>query len=161
MPRLGRWEDGPLYGRQRVDCESNRPGPGRRVAVLEVDVAAPPSLVAPGGPAPGVGAGRTYEPTFVWNRYSKSCNNASGLIKIIPGPIFGPILGSIPWGSGPKMCPKRAGALLGHISGPDPNGMYPKIGPKIGPGRILIKPEALLRDLEDLEYIFDFGRKRS
>jgi hypothetical protein len=32
--------------------------------------------------------------------------------------------------------------------GPDPHGMDPKIGPKIGPGRILIKPEALLRDLE-------------
>ena len=80
--------------------------------------------------------------------YSMSRNSASGLIKILPGLIFGPILGSIPWGSGPKMCPKRAGALLGHILGPDRNGMDPKIGPKIGPGRILIKPEALLRDIE-------------
>ncbi len=34
--------------------------------------------------------------------------------------------------------------------GPDPQGMDPKIGPKIGPGRILIKPEALLHDLEYL-----------
>jgi hypothetical protein len=32
--------------------------------------------------------------------------------------------------------------------GPDPDGMDPKLGPKISPGRILIKPEALLRDLE-------------
>ena len=31
---------------------------------------------------------------------------------------------------------------------PDPDGMDPKLGPKISPGRILIKPEALLRDLE-------------
>ena len=34
------------------------------------------------------------------------------------------------------------------ILGPDPHGMDPEIGPKISPGRILIKPEALLRDLE-------------
>ncbi len=49
---------------------------------------------------------------------------------------------------GPKMCPKRAGALLGHIVGPDPRGMDPKIGQKISPGRILIKPEALLPNIE-------------
>ncbi len=36
---------------------------------------------------------------------------------------------------------------MGPILGPDPHGMDPKVGPKIGPGRILIKPEALLRDL--------------
>ncbi len=41
-----------------------------------------------------------------------------------------------------------APALLGHILGPDPHVMDPKIGPKIGPGRILVKPEALLRDIE-------------
>ncbi len=40
------------------------------------------------------------------------------------------------------------GALLGLILEPDPHGMDPKIGPKIGPGRISIKPEALLHDLE-------------
>ena len=33
---------------------------------------------------------------------------------------------------------------------PDPHGMDPKIGPKIGPGRISIKPEALLHDIEYL-----------
>ncbi len=80
--------------------------------------------------------------------YSKSRNTASGLIKFLPSRIFGPILGSILSGSGPKMCPQRAGALLEHTLGPDPNGTDPKIGPKIGPGRILIKPEALLRDIE-------------
>ena len=37
-----------------------------------------------------------------------------------------------------------------HILGPDPHGMDPKIGPKIGPGRISIKPEALLHDIEYL-----------
>ena len=43
---------------------------------------------------------------------------------------------------------------MGHILGPDPHGMDPKIGPKIGPGRILIKPEALLRDIEYIIFIF-------
>ncbi len=37
---------------------------------------------------------------------------------------------------------------MGPIVEPDPNGMDPKTGPKIGPGRILLKPEALLHDLE-------------
>jgi hypothetical protein len=39
--------------------------------------------------------------------------------------------------------------------------MGPKIGPKIGPGRILIKPEALLRDIEypvDNPLPFVFGQ---
>ena len=36
---------------------------------------------------------------------------------------------------------------MGPILGPDPHCMDPKIGPKISPGRILIKPEALLRDI--------------
>ncbi len=57
--------------------------------------------------------------------YSMSRNSASGFIQILPGPIVGPIWGSIPWGSGPKMGPKRAPALLGHILGPDPHGMDP------------------------------------
>ena len=43
---------------------------------------------------------------------------------------FGPILGAIPWGSGPKMCsqqgPAKGGAFLGPILGPDPNSMDPK-----------------------------------
>ena len=35
--------------------------------------------------------------------------------------------------------------------GPDPDGIDPKIGPKISPERILIRPEALLCDIE---YVF-------
>ncbi len=37
---------------------------------------------------------------------------------------------------------------MGPILEPDPHGMDPKTGPKMGPGRILIKPEALLHDIE-------------
>jgi hypothetical protein len=37
-----------------------------------------------------------------------SPNNASGSITIFTGLIVGPILGSIPWGSGSKMGHKRA-----------------------------------------------------
>ncbi len=44
--------------------------------------------------------------------------------------------------------PAAGGAFWGLILGPDPNGMDFKIGPKTGPGIILIKPEALLRDME-------------
>ncbi len=37
----------------------------------------------------------------------------------------------------------------GPQEGPsDPLGMDPKVGPKIRPGRILIKPETVMRDME-------------
>jgi hypothetical protein len=36
--------------------------------------------------------------------------------------------------------------------------MDPKTGPKIGPGRILIKPEALLHDIEYSRVEYNRGR---
>ena len=80
-----------------------------------------------------------------------SCNSASGLIKILPGPILDRFWGPYRGDLAPKWAPRgprRRRGPLWALLGPDPHGMDPKFGPKIGPGRILIKPEALLRDLE-------------
>ena len=49
--------------------------------------------------------------------YSRLLNSASGLIKNIPGAVFGPIFGSIPWD-------------LGHMLAPNPHGMDPKMPPE-------------------------------
>ncbi len=81
-----------------------------------------------------------------------SRNSASGLIKYPSGPYFWTDFGVLTVGiwsqNEPQEGPACGGALLGLILGPDPHGMDPKIGPQIGPGRILIKPEALLREIE-------------
>ena len=62
--------------------------------------------------------------------------------------FWGAFLGDLALKWGPTEPRLRRGRFEAHFGGPDPHGMDPKIGPKIGPGRILIRPEALLHDIE-------------
>jgi len=86
----------------------------------------------------------------IWNNelkcvYSRLRNNASGLIGVLPGPVFMQIFRHR---NGSKKGTAEGGALLGPTSGPNPLAMGQKFGLKTGPGRTPIKPEALLRNRE-------------
>jgi len=77
--------------------------------------------------------------------YSRLRNNASGLIGVLPGPVFRPNFWPIASGFGPEMGPRRAPPSAVPFLDPF---RCRKICMKTGPGRTPIKPEALLRNRE-------------
>ena len=68
----------------------------------------------------------------------------SGFVKILLGPVFGPVSEPIASGFSPEVGPKRIPPKAGLISGPNPLAMGSERGPKIGPGRGLKKLEAFI-----------------